>query len=305
VIVAGGNLAFSAALSSTILGEDIPLHTFLACMACFGSILLVFGDQLGSSNGSTSALGEIYALLAALTLALYFVLVRLAAKVYGKEPDMVPCNIIAGIFVGLVALICGAQPTAVQIGSTMPVVTGGLGMGSVGYTINGSQGDFLVLLLVLQGCLLLSLSFALLTLGAALVPAAEVSMLMLLETVLGPVWVWLGGYEAPPRLTVYGGAILVASLAAHSVAAIRAEAEAKAKTKTKLSEKIQLAESDENEEEVVGYLPAYISRALMQTASCFTAPSSMGGLFAYCTTTGVELEVELEQGLGNNQINSN
>ena len=32
---------------------------------------------------------------------------------------------------------------------------------------------------------------------------------------MGPVWVWLGGYEAPPKLTAYGGAILVLALIVH------------------------------------------------------------------------------------------
>lgn len=193
VILAGGNLTFSALLSLAILRERVPLYTVAACCVCFAAIMLVFSDQL---EGRTNSLGNVLAIFAALTLALYFVLVRLAGIRYGKEPDMIPCNIIAGVFVGLVALICGARPASVT--PSLPC-----------------------LYLVLQGCFLLSISFALMTAGASLISAPEMSMFMLLETLLGPVWVFLGGYEAPPALTVWGGILLVVSLAVHSLLALR------------------------------------------------------------------------------------
>ena len=46
------------------------------------------------------------------------------------------------------------------------------------------------------------------------------------ETVLGPVWVWLGGYEAPPLFAVYGGIMLIVALGTHSIVALRDEAAA-------------------------------------------------------------------------------
>lgn len=68
-------------------------------------------------------------------------------------------------------------------------------------------------LLFIQGFLEIPISLGLLSVGPTLIPASEVSLYMLIETVLGPVFVWLGGYEAPPTYTIYGGAILLATLA--------------------------------------------------------------------------------------------
>ena len=68
--------------------------------------------------------------------------------------------------------------------------------------------------MVLQG-LSLAAGFAMVTLAPTYIPAPEVSLYTLVETVLGPVWVYLGGYEAPSVFAIAGGAILLAALAVH------------------------------------------------------------------------------------------
>ena len=54
-------------------------------------------------------------------------------------------------------------------------------------------------------------------------PAAEVSLVMLLETVLGPLWVWLAVDERPSDYTFAGGALLIVVLVVNAVLAIREE----------------------------------------------------------------------------------
>jgi drug/metabolite transporter (DMT)-like permease len=58
----------------------------------------------------------------------------------------------------------------------------------------------------------IGLGFALLTIGARLIPAAQVGLITLLEVVLGPVWVWLALDERPGTLTLVGGTIVVAAI---------------------------------------------------------------------------------------------
>jgi drug/metabolite transporter (DMT)-like permease len=58
----------------------------------------------------------------------------------------------------------------------------------------------------------IGLGFALLTVGARLIPAAQVGLITLLEVVLGPVWVWLALDERPDTLTLVGGAIVIAAI---------------------------------------------------------------------------------------------
>lgn len=108
---------------------------------------------------------------------------------------MVMTNIFAGIFIGMIALMLGAKPSEVPQSA--------------------------LLYLYLQGFLLIPISFGLLTIAPSYIPASEVSLCMLIETILGPVWVYLGGFEAPPQLTVYGGIVLVTALAGHSILQIR------------------------------------------------------------------------------------
>lgn len=81
------------------------------------------------------------------------------------------------------------------------------------------------LYIVINGGVVLVLAFSLLNIGPTMISAPEVSLITLIETVLGPVWVYLGGYESPPITAVYGGCALVAALAIHSIVALRYEKE--------------------------------------------------------------------------------
>ena len=58
----------------------------------------------------------------------------------------------------------------------------------------------------------IGLGFALLTVGARLIPAAQVGLITLLEVVLGPLWVWLALSERPGTATVVGGAIVIVAI---------------------------------------------------------------------------------------------
>lgn len=67
--------------------------------------------------------------------------------------------------------------------------------------------------------------FGLISTGPRYIPATEVAPVLLLETVLGALFVWMAVGEAPTLATVVGGVILVVVLAAHSVATLRSREE--------------------------------------------------------------------------------
>ena len=67
-------------------------------------------------------------------------------------------------------------------------------------------------LLVLLGVGQMGLGLAFLTVGARLIPAAEVALITLLEVVLGPLWVWIGYSETPGLATVVGGAVVIVAV---------------------------------------------------------------------------------------------
>jgi len=58
------------------------------------------------------------------------------------------------------------------------------------------------------------------TIGARLIPAAEVALITLLEIVLGPLWVWLAYDERPSAATLAGGAIVVAAVVVQAVGGV-------------------------------------------------------------------------------------
>ncbi len=66
--------------------------------------------------------------------------------------------------------------------------------------------------LALFGAGQIGLGMILLTVGARLIPAAQVALISLLEVVLGPLWVWLAVGERPDVATVVGGAIVAAAV---------------------------------------------------------------------------------------------
>ena len=70
-----------------------------------------------------------------------------------------------------------------------------------------------LLLIVVLGAGQIGLGLAFLTIGARLIPAAEVALITLLEIVLGPLWVWLALSERPSTTTLAGGAVVIAAVA--------------------------------------------------------------------------------------------
>jgi drug/metabolite transporter, DME family len=61
------------------------------------------------------------------------------------------------------------------------------------------------------GCVLMTVASRYLTAG-------EIGLLALLETILGPIWVWLGVGERPTPFALTGGAIVLGALAANAAA---------------------------------------------------------------------------------------
>ena len=76
-------------------------------------------------------------------------------------------------------------------------------------------------ILALLGCLVLPLAFGLFIRGTHYVPAAEVALLTPIETILGPIWVWIGVGEEPSAASLVGGAIVLAAIIVNSVLALR------------------------------------------------------------------------------------
>jgi drug/metabolite transporter (DMT)-like permease len=96
------------------------------------------------------------------------------------------------------------------LAALIPVVIG------VGLTkITAMDGLFFLL----QGCVSLTVGFYGLSMATKLLTSTEVSLCMLLETILGPVIVFLGGFDKIPMSAIYGGIVIIISLAFNRYAA--------------------------------------------------------------------------------------
>lgn len=183
VILSAGPL-FAAFFSRWILGEAIELRTWIASLAVFAGLATIFG---GSMQGGT-LVGDLCAFGSAVCMAAYLVIVRRAGSL-----DMLPAAALGGILAA-VAMLPLAAPFSIDLRD--------------------------LVLLALLGVVVQGASFGMITTGARYLPAPEVGLIMLLEAVLGPLWVWLAIGEVPSVETFLGGSVILLSLALHSISGL-------------------------------------------------------------------------------------
>ncbi|HSP59164.1 MAG TPA: DMT family transporter [Halomonas sp.] len=181
MILAGAPL-IAAALSRMFLKEHLPRHTWLAIGLCMVGIGLIVIDDAGVG----SWVGNGFALLAATTLAINFTLCRTRPGV-----DMSPMLTFAGLIVG--------------VGAGLVVTSGGQ------FSMPPWDRLWLVMLLCL---VIVPLGVTLLQRGPLYLPAAEVGLLLLLEVVVGTLWVWWILGERPTTLAFTGGGLVLATMIA-------------------------------------------------------------------------------------------
>lgn len=187
LIILSATPVFSSLLSRLFLQEKIAGHTWLAISICFGGILLIFSGSL--QHGLLT--GDLLALGATCMWATNLVILR-----HKRAVNMIPANVLGNLLVAPIALLLGAQPLAMST----------------------SDASYLLLL----GGLVLPISFAMITLGPRYLPAPEVSLILLIETILGPIWVWLLLKEIPHSNTLIAGLLILGTLICHTLFSLRA-----------------------------------------------------------------------------------
>lgn len=152
------------------------------------------------------------------------VMVGIGLAILGKtdaEATLDASNVIGGLFGLGVAACLALSFVVIRKNGAVPILpavgSGAFLCGMVGLAATGPSAmlDGNVAAIVLTGAVILPISFFLLSLASRHTAAANVSLLLLLETVLAPIWVWLGTSEAPTPLMLAGGALVVGSLAVY------------------------------------------------------------------------------------------
>ncbi|EDQ33877.1 putative permease [Hoeflea phototrophica DFL-43] len=181
VFILAFNPMFAALMGWLLIGERPKRQTFVAMAAMIIGVGLIVSDGLQAGN----MLGNLLALFTSLMLALIITISRKARTGMGFAPlfaAIVPC---------MVGLIVVGGPS-------------GIVLPEPGW-------------LVLNGLIVIPVAFWCLATGPKYISGPEVAMFYLLETILAPVWMWLIFAEAPTRLGLVGGMIIVTALVAHSL----------------------------------------------------------------------------------------
>ena len=170
----------SAILGSFFLREDPDKKTWVAIFITFFAALYIFYDSIKLGN----FFGDILGFVAAMGLAVGAVIIRSAKKL-----NLVPSAVVGKLIIGLFAMLFVKD-----------------------YSLN--DNDIYIVPLMCVMCV--AIPFVLVTIAPRFITAAEVNLFFLLETIIGPIWVWLIIKEQPTPETILGGAIIVFTIATHS-----------------------------------------------------------------------------------------
>lgn len=180
VFILAFNTVFSALLSWIFLKERPAPPTMAAMAAMLVGVAIIVWD--GVSAGHT--LGDAMALLSSLIMAGAITTNRALKRDMGFTP------MVANLVPAVVALFMLAK--------------------------TGHASVHAPIWLVLNGFVIIPLSFWCLATAPKYLSAPEVAMFYLLETILAPVWVWLIFDEVPSTASIAGGTIMVVALTCHS-----------------------------------------------------------------------------------------
>lgn len=167
---------FAALLAWIILGERVAKATWIAIVTAMAGIALMLFDGFASGL----LMGNMLALMTAILFAAFVVALR-----HGRHVDMLP----SVVFGALIATAIGG------------VMSGGLDI---------SRREILICLA--WGALLSGFAHSIYTFASRHVPAAEITLLSLVEMIASPFWVWLVMDETPTGYTLIGGAVVAAAI---------------------------------------------------------------------------------------------
>ena len=170
----------SAVLGAIFLKEIPESKTCVAILITFFAALYIFYDSLQLGN----IYGDILGLITAFGLAVGAVTIRSA-----KKKNLVPAAVVGKMFVALFAMFFIETYTLVE-------------------------QDLIIVPLMCIMCV--AIPFVLVTIAPRFIPAAEVNLFFLLETIIGPVWVWMVIKEQPSIETIQGGLVIILTIAIHS-----------------------------------------------------------------------------------------
>ena len=175
----------SAILGAIFLKETPDKKTWIAIIVTFVSCIYIFYDSLKLGN----FYGDFFGFVTAFGLACNANLAR-----YAKNRDLVPSAVVGKLCVAIFAFFFVEN-----------------------FELIGNDIFYVPLMCVM--CV--AIPFVLVTIAPRFITAAEVNLFFLLETILGPIWVWLVIKEQPSLETILGGSVIILTIAIHSFLALK------------------------------------------------------------------------------------
>ena len=176
VFIISTQTMFLAIFGFFYLKEKVSLIGSSSIFLAMSGILIMVGDSISTG----SLFGNLVALVIPINFAIYVMIIRKNSNL-----DMVPAMLYSGIF----SLIYGAI-----LSNSFEFTSHDLFMG------------------FLLGVPQLALGFICITIGSRTTASATVGLLMLMETLCGPLWVWLFLSEIPPISVFIGGAVIISAI---------------------------------------------------------------------------------------------
>ncbi len=170
----------SAILGSIFLKEVPDSKTWIAIIITLIAVTYIFHDSIEMGN----FYGDLFGIITAFGLACNAVIAR-----YAKNRDLVPSAVIGKLCVAIFAFF---------FVDTFALV----------------DTDLIFVPLMCVMCV--AIPFVLVTIAPRFIPAEEVNLFFLLETIIGPFWVWLVINEQPSIETIQGGVVIILTIAIHS-----------------------------------------------------------------------------------------
>ena len=170
----------SAILGAFFLKEPPDKKTWISIIITFLAIIYIFFDSLKLGN----FYGDILGFITAIGLAVGAVTIRSA-----KSKNLVPAAVVGKLLVAIFALFFIES-----------------------FVIENND----LIIVPLMCILCVAIPFVLVTIAPRFIPAAEVNLFFLLETIIGPIWVWLIIKEQPSMETHYGGLVIITTIGIHS-----------------------------------------------------------------------------------------
>ena len=176
VFIISTQTIFLAVFGFLFLKEKITLRGFISIILALAGIVVMLGSSINQ--------GTLFGNIVAFAIPINFTILVMIIRKF-PELDMVPAIFYSGIFSGLYGIFLASN-------------------------LSFSPND--ILMGFFLGVPQLAFGFICVTIGSKSTPAVTVGLLMLLETIFAPIWVWIFLNEVPPISVFVGGAIIISAV---------------------------------------------------------------------------------------------